>query len=196
YQDRIGQFPRVNENNQVERFRTNVGDAFIYGLEVFTDWSLIDTFSPQRTGLKANFFVNLALTQSEYTETNFSQVPIKGKKVEFIPEVNLKTGLNFGWKDLLGTLQYTYFSEQFTDATNAEAFLSESDPRSGIIGPIPAYDILDFSLSYTWKKLKLEAGINNLLDNSYFTRRATGYPGPGIIPAEPRTYYTTLQLKL
>ena len=31
---------------------------------------------------------------------------------------------------------------------------------------------------------------------SYFTRRATGYPGPGIIPSEPRTFYTTLQIKL
>lgn len=196
YQDRIGQFPQANENNQVERFRTNVGDAFIYGLEIFTDWNLINTLFAQDKGLKANFFINLALTQSEYTETNFPQITIKGKKVEFIPEVNLKTGFNFGWKNLLGSLQYTYFSKQFTDATNAEAFLLESDPRSGIIGPIPAYDIMDLSLSYSWKVLKLEAGINNLLDNSYFTRRATGYPGPGIIPAEPRTFYTTLQVKL
>ena len=33
------------------------------------------------------------------------------------------------------------------------------------------------------------------LDNHYFVRRATGYPGPGIIPSPPRNYYITLELK-
>ncbi|MFT5077301.1 MAG: Fe(3+) dicitrate transport protein, partial [Flavobacteriaceae bacterium] len=42
---------------------------------------------------------------------------------------------------------------------------------------------------------KLEAGINNVLDNYYFTRRATGYPGPGIIPSANRNFYMTLQMK-
>jgi len=94
----------------------------------------------------------------------------------------------------LGSLQYTYLSEQFTDATNAPQ--DPNDNQRGIEGSIPAYDIMDLSLSYTLGKFRLEAGINNLLDNSFFTRRATGYPGPGIIPAEPRTFYTTLQFRL
>ena len=42
---------------------------------------------------------------------------------------------------------------------------------------------------------KLEAGVNNLLNEKYFTRRATGYPGPGIIPSSPRNWYLTLQMK-
>jgi Fe(3+) dicitrate transport protein len=79
---------------------------------------------------------------------------------------------------------------QFSDATN-----STQASLSGVIGEIPQYDILDVSLSYTYKKLKLETGINNVLDNAYFTRRATGYPGPGIIPSAPRNWYTTLQIK-
>jgi Fe(3+) dicitrate transport protein len=55
---------------------------------------------------------------------------------------------------------------------------------------------MDLSSSYTFtKNIKLEAGINNVLNNSYFTRRATGYPGPGIIPAEPRSFYATLEIK-
>jgi Fe(3+) dicitrate transport protein len=81
-------------------------------------------------------------------------------------------------------------SQQFTDASNAV----ESN-LSGVIGEIPAYDILDVSVSYTFKNFKLEAGINNVLDNAYFTRRATGYPGPGIIPSNNRNFYTTLQIK-
>jgi Fe(3+) dicitrate transport protein len=55
------------------------------------------------------------------------------------------------------------------------------------------YDVADFSTSYKWKKWKLEAGITNFTNNSYFTRRATGYPGPGIILSDTRTFYTTLE---
>jgi Fe(3+) dicitrate transport protein len=93
----------------------------------------------------------------------------------------------------LGSLQYTYLSKQFTDATNSER---DFESQSGIVGEIPAYDILDLSLAYTFGRFKLESGINNVLDNSYFTRRATGYPGPGILPSQPRTWYTTLQIKI
>jgi len=63
-------------------------------------------------------------------------------------------------------------------------------------GAIPAYTIADLSFSYAWKMLKLEAGSNNLFNEYYFKRRATGYPGPGIIPSAPRTYYGAIQLRL
>ena len=46
------------------------------------------------------------------------------------------------------------------------------------------------------KKIKIETGINNLTNTYYFTRRATGYPGPGIIPSPPRNTYITLQIRL
>ncbi len=88
----------------------------------------------------------------------------------------------------MANIQYSYLGTQFTDATN-----SVDSNLSGVIGEIPEYDILDLSLSYTYKMFKLEAGVNNLLDNAYFTRRATGYPGPGIIPSAPRNWFTTLQ---
>ena len=87
-------------------------------------------------------------------------------------------------------MQYSHISDQFSDSTNA----IESN-LSGLIGLIPAYDILDVSLAYTFKKIKIECGVNNLLDNAYFTRRATGYPGPGIIPSPPKNYYITFQFK-
>ena len=118
----------------------------------------------------------------------------EGNEVEFIPRINLKSGVGFGYKNLLGNFQYTFLSEQFTDASNAPQ--NSNDNQSGIIGSIPSYGIADLSMSYRYKFLKLETGINNLLNNSYFTRRATGYPGPGIIPSAPRTFYMTLEIKL
>lgn len=180
------------ETGRIVRFRGNIGTAFMYGLESFSNWSLKETFFPGIEKLKMNYFMNFAFTKSKYLSSE--EIGVEGNQVEFIPEINLKTGLNFGYANLLGSLQYTYLSTQFTDATNAPQNIN--DNQRGIEGAIPAYDILDFSLAYTYKRWKLEAGINNLLDNTYFTRRATGYPGPGILPAEPRTFYTTLQFKL
>ncbi|MEO9659986.1 MAG: TonB-dependent receptor [Maribacter dokdonensis] len=180
------------ETGSIVRFRGNIGTAFMYGLESFANWSVKETFFSASDKLKLNYFMNLALTNSEYLSSE--ETNVEGNKVEFIPDVNLKTGLNFGYGNILGSLQYTYLSSQFTDATNA--LQDVNDNQRGIEGEIPAYDILDFSLSYVYKNWKLETGINNVLDNSYFTRRATGYPGPGIIPSEPRTFYATLQFKL
>jgi Fe(3+) dicitrate transport protein len=65
-----------------------------------------------------------------------------------------------------------------------------------VIGEIPSYKISDLSASYSINKLKFELGVNNLLKEKYFTRRATGYPGPGIIPSSPLSYYLTLQIKI
>ncbi|MCH2489728.1 MAG: TonB-dependent receptor [Flavobacteriales bacterium] len=190
YEDRLGVILRAVSDIQQERFRGNIGDAVTYGLESFIDWNVWNTFSENRE-VRFSVFSNVALTDSEYTASEENNVT--GNKVEFIPAINLKTGINFGYKDFLGSFQYTYLSKQFTDATNSER---DFQSQSGIVGEIPAYDILDASFSYTYKWFRLEAGINNLLDSSYFVRRATGYPGPGIIPSQPRTYYAGIQFKL
>ncbi|QWX85710.1 TonB-dependent receptor [Cellulophaga sp. HaHaR_3_176] len=190
YDDRLGVILRSVSDIQQERFRSNIGDAITYGLESFVDFNVWEVLSHNKSG-KLNVFANMAFTGSEYISSEENNVV--GNKVEFIPDFNIKTGIGFGYKDLLGSLQYTYLSSQFTDATNSPR---DFESQSGIIGEIPAYDILDLSVSYSYKNFKLETGVNNLLDNSYFTRRATGYPGPGILPSQPRTFYTTLQFKL
>ncbi|CAL2063524.1 TonB-dependent receptor domain-containing protein [Tenacibaculum sp. 190524A05c] len=191
YDNRLGQAFRNDPPFRAQWVRGNIGKATIVGLESLIQWNIKESFFKGNDNLKLDVFSNLALTTSEYTSS--IRTSVNGNKVEFIPEVNLKTGVSFGHKNFLTSLQYTYFSEQFTDATN-----SEYNPQNSerVDGAIPSYDILDFSASYRFSKnIKLEAGVNNLLDNSYFTRRATGYPGPGIIPSAPRNWYTTLQFK-
>jgi Fe(3+) dicitrate transport protein len=132
--------------------------------------------------------VNSSFITSEYTKSQKNG--IVGNEVEFIPNINIKTGIRFGYKNFLSSLQYSYLSRQFSDATNAKG-----GSISGVTGEIPAYDILDVSASYKYKFAKLETGVNNVLNNTYSTRRATGYPGPGIIPSAPRNYYLGLELK-
>ena len=86
--------------------------------------------------------------------------------------------------------QYSYTDEHFSDATNAVQVSNSA------IGIIPSYSTMDISAKYKYNKIQIEAGINNLTDEIYFTRRATGYPGPGIIPSPPRNFYIGLEIKL
>ncbi|OIQ19286.1 MAG: TonB-dependent receptor [Flavobacterium sp. MedPE-SWcel] len=186
YNDRIG-FVQKAIDGRVKSERGNVGDALIYGVESLIDFNLSRMLNLGNR-YSFNYFVNTSVIDSEYTTSQANGV--EGNKVEFIPDLNFKTGVRFGYKNILSSIQYTYLSQQFTDATNAV-----DGNLSGVIGEIPAYDVLDVSVSYSYKIFKLEAGVNNVLDNHYFTRRATGYPGPGIIPSANRNFYTTLQIK-
>ncbi|WP_353779526.1 TonB-dependent receptor [Winogradskyella sp. 3972H.M.0a.05] len=190
YNDRIGFIQTTQPDNSVKNQRTNVGDAVIYGLESLIDFNLNRLFL-DADNLRFNYFINTSLITSEYVSSD--EPGIEGNKVEFVPNLNLKTGFRFAYKNFQTSLQYTYLSKQFSDATNAE---SNEAGISGVIGPIEAYDVMDASFSYKYKMFKLETGVNNVLDNTYFTRRATGYPGPGIIPSPPRNWYVTLEVKL
>jgi Fe(3+) dicitrate transport protein len=190
YNAKIGEYFTENGNN-VSLLRDNIGTAFTYGFETMLDWSISRTFFENNENFTWNLFTNTAFTDSKYLKSEAAN--IEGNKVEFVPLVNLKTGTGIGYKNFMSSIQLTYVSEQFTDATNS--FVGSNDISNGITGQIPAYYVADFSASYKWKQFKLEAGITNFTDNSYFTRRATGYPGPGIIPSENRTFYATLEFK-
>ncbi|WKB81551.1 TonB-dependent receptor [Cellulophaga lytica] len=187
YNDRIGLVTKALDDGSVVQERTNVGDARIVGVESLVDFNLKKILN-LNSNYSFNYFINTSFINSEYTKSQ--QNGIKGNRVEFVPDLNLKTGVKFGWKNLLTSIQYTSLTQQYTDATN-----SNEPSLSGVNGIIPKYNILDLSLSYRYKFLKLETGINNLLDEAYFTRRATGYPGPGIIPSANRNYYATLEIK-
>jgi len=202
YDNRLGEVlraeTRVNadgdtqETGRIVRFRGNIGSAFMYGLESLIEVNILSLLNKKNTDTKLSIFANTALTSSKYIDSEISGV--EGNDVEFVPITNFKTGINFGYRNILGSVQYTYVSKQFTDASNAEQ--NVNDNQSGIRGEIPAYNVTDISLSWTLKNITLESGINNIFSSTYFTRRATGYPGPGIIPSPPRTFYATVQIKI
>lgn len=188
YGDRIGEV-QFDDGNFVKRKRSNIGRALIVGLESYAELNLLRAINGgQENSLSWSIFANLALINSKYTQSQIAGV--KGKHVEFVPDINLKTGTSLSYKRFKTSLQYSYLSEQFTDATNAV-----NTDATGIVGVIPAYYIMDLSASYEYKFLKFEASVNNLTDNMYFTRRATGYPGPGILPSDGRSLFFTVQVK-
>lgn len=188
YNDRIGFVQSVLPDNRIVSLRTNVGDARLLGAELLIDFNLAGLLRWSDDYI-LNVFINSATIYGSYTSSQ--QDEIEGNEVEFVPRGNYKTGINLGYKNFSLGVQFSYVSSQFTDATNAQ-----TSNLSGVIGEIPAYHVLDVNASYRYGRFKLEAGVNNALDNKYFTRRATGYPGPGIIPSAPINFYTTLEIKL
>ncbi|MDX5437097.1 MAG: TonB-dependent receptor, partial [Pontibacter sp.] len=135
---------------------------------------------------------NVTLVNTRYSSPNKA---VDGNEVELAPSVIAKTGLSFKRNNFKVAYQYAYTADQYTDAENTGAEPGQYDVTA-VVGKIPAYWVMDLSGSYTYKRFTLESGINNLTDNRYFTRRATGYPGPGIIPSDARNYYVTLEFKL
>lgn len=189
YDNRIGEVQFYDESNRVLRRRGNIGQAVIIGLESYAEADILKLLQPKAESWSGVVFGNVAFIHSTYKK---SELPgIKGKQVEFVPNVNLKSGVRLAYKNLKASFQYTYLSDQYSEATNAV-----DGGVSAVVGLIPAYDIMDVSASYQFKRFKLEGSVNNLANRMYFTRRATGYPGPGILPSDGRSFYLTLQVKI
>lgn len=191
YEDRIGTVLRTEPNpqfnnliNRTFRFRTNVADAKIYGIESYAELDVYKLFVDSSSPTRVSVFTNLALITATYSSSQ--ENGIEGNDVELVPDVNFKTGLTLNKSGFEASYQFSFVSEQFSDATNAIR------TPSAIEGIIPSYHVMDVSAKYNFNRYRLEAGVNNLSDNRYFTRRATGYPGPGILPSDGRSFYITL----
>ncbi len=195
YQEKIGNQLEVIEVNSVigpETFqvRQNLGDAKIFGLEFFSKIALHPFIVKKTDSFEWDAFANIAWIRAEYDRN--SDLVIAGNQLEFVPEWNIKTGTSVRYKKYSLNYQFSFISEQFTDASNAGF---RRDPN-GVVGEIPAYWVHDLSARIDFNRCFIEGGSNNALNASYFTRRATGYPGPGIIPSAPRTFYINIGLHL
>lgn len=191
YNDRIGEKLTTIENEEglirVVNFRDNIADARFVGLELFEELELARLFYP-KTKWSLAWYNNFALVDARYITTEVSA--FDNNRVENVPVINYKTGLGIAKGKFKAGAQLNYVSAQYTDATNAEFF------PDATVGLIPSFTVLDATISYSWNRIRLEGSINNLTDQIYFTRRATGYPGPGIIPAERRMMFVTVQVKI
>jgi Fe(3+) dicitrate transport protein len=189
YDDKIGQIlttagaPLYNNI----RFRTNVSDAENYGFESFLEWNLLKEDSAG-TRPKISIFINTAYVNARYVRTSDSS--IRGKQVEMVPPLIFRCGSELTYKGFGFNLNYAFTASHFSDATNAIL------TATAVEGTIPAYHVADFSLSYRFRKYLIQISCNNALNQQYFTRRAESYPGPGIIPADGRAFFLSLQIKI
>ena len=182
YNNRIGIIRGADTSTGIEyQLRTNVGDSRHYGTELYAEVNLHELLYKAKSNVKAAVYSSFGYTYATYVRSKTTA--ILGRKVELVPAILWRSGLSLSYKKWKARLQYAYTSRQFTDATNAER------SPSAIVGVVPAYQVTDFSVSWQRKWLTLEGTVNNVFGAVYFTRRASGYPGPGIIPAAPRLFY-------
>jgi len=189
YKNRIGSVLKVDSALfNVYRFRTNISDSRNYGIESFLELDIWRLIKGESAKTSFSVFTNVAWLDARYI--NSAQSAFENKIVELVPAVLAKTGVTFKTKNFKIAYQYAYTGEQFTDATNA-VFTSNA-----VNGIIPEYNVMDLSVEYMYRRFTFAGGINNLGNSLYFTRRADGYPGPGIIPSDGRSFYLTLQIKI
>ena len=122
---------------------------------------------------------------------NGENTDISGNEVESVPRWISRNGFNVGYKNLRGTLQYSHVGESFSDPSN----VIESTPN-GARGLVRSYGLLDLNFSYRFAgHFVLRAGVNNLLDEQYFTKRPLFYPGPGVWSSDGRSIIVSLGVK-
>lgn len=187
YNDRIGSIFTRDSSFMTYRLRTNVSDSRNLGMELLLEGDLLKVLAKNHPKYKLNLYTNLSLIDARYIHTQ--NTAIAGKLVENVPPVLFRSGISFGTPQFNLTYQFSFQTRQYSDATNTDITPTAVD------GLIPAFSVMDLSLSYKWRMLTLYTGVNNLANRKYFTRRADGYPGPGIIPADRRGFYVTLEGK-
>jgi Fe(3+) dicitrate transport protein len=186
YNNRVGTITPTGANY---RLITNVGASTSKGIESYVEFNPVRAFSKsENTDLI--LFASYSYTDARYSG-NHKDANTKGKKVENAPSNIFRGGISFGYKAFLFTTQLSAVGSTFSDANNT--IIASANGNTGLI---PSYTITDITASYKFSKsMNLKAGINNLLNERYFTRRAGGYPGPGALPADGRNFFVSIGAK-
>jgi Fe(3+) dicitrate transport protein len=201
YHDRIGNLTRQNAAGAFYNYRTNVGNSSSKGTELLVEVRPLRLFRSTGKKFDLHYFSSYALTDAIYGDYQVTKrgssgelesFNLKGQKVEYAPRHILRTGLTIYYSGISLTAQYSQVSGVFSDANN-----TVEPTANGQIGWIPGYRVWDLTLNGNiGRQFIFKAGVNNLLNRHYFTRRSSGYPGPGLLPADGRAYFLTFGVKI
>ena len=187
YNNRVGTITPAGANY---RLITNVGNSTSKGFEGYAEINLLKAFNTVVRNSNLVVFGTYSYIDARYSGDH-KDAATKGKKVENAPGNIFRGGVSVGYKDFLLTGQLSYVGETYSDANNT---LKPS--ANGQNGLIPSYTVTDLTATYKFSKgFNIKAGINNLFDERYFTRRAGGYPGPGALPGDGRTAFLSIGAK-
>ena len=191
-QDRIGTYTQSSV-----RYVTNIGASLSKGIELYVEGNVLSKFKQGKFG-SLQPFASIAYNEATYTSWNDPTI-VEGsssdrtnKAVENAPRRIQRYGLTYKMKGFSATYQLNKVSDAFADALNTAA-----PNAAATVGLIPAYSVSDLSFGYSGKEnYTLQMGVNNLFNESYFTRRAGGYPGPGLLPSNGRTFFFTFGIQI
>lgn len=206
YNNRIGgvrQFVNNDPNQGTFLYRTNLGETVNKGIEGFVNLNVSKFLGVEKTYGNIDVFVTTSFIDSRYTDfrintasgtppnTVITETNLAGKRVENAPRYIHNFGVSWSSNQFSLTLQYKTSGKIYTDANN-----TVTPSANGVTGLLDGYKVLDLSIEYKFlKNYNLRSGINNLTNEDYATRRAGGYPGPGILPGEGRTFFISVGAK-
>ncbi len=199
YNDRIGIISLLDANNKPYQFRTNLGQSISKGFEGYIEIDPLSAINPKSPLGNLSLFASISFIDAQYQDFKTQTVSngklvegnLNGNTVENAPQYIHRFGVTYAKKGFSLTWQLSSVGEAFADAIN-----TVKPNAAATSGLIPAYQVQDLSASFKFlKHYNVKAGINNLTDVRYFTRRSGGYPGPGLLPADGRTWYVSVGVK-
>jgi Fe(3+) dicitrate transport protein len=189
YNNRIG---TLTQNGAP--FKTNIGNSVSKGIESYIEINPIKIFTDNFKFGSISFFASNSFIDAIYVKWNNGAIAndpsksIENKRVENAPQQIHRFGATYYIKGFSVTFQSSSVGDVFTDAAN-----TETPNSTGTIGKLSGYQVMDASFSYKFlERYNVKAGVNNLADTKYATRRAGGYPGPGIMPGNGRTVFASV----
>lgn len=203
YNNRVGGIRQFINNDATQGsflYRTNLGETINKGIEGFVNLNVTRVLEVENKLGNIDLFATISFIDSRYTDFKIysasgttpnvviTETNLKGNRVENAPRYIHNFGLGWNKNNFSSTLQYRMSGKIFTDANNTVA-----PSANGLTGLLDKYHVLDLSTEYKFlKNYNLRTGINNLTDEMYATRRSGGYPGPGILPGEGRTFFLSI----
>ena len=189
YDNRIG---TLTQNGAP--FKTNIGTSVSQGVESYIEIDVVKIFTEKSKVGSISFFASNSFIDAKYVKWNNPAIAndqaksIENKRVENAPQYIHRFGATYFLKEFSATFQLSSVGDVFTDAVN-----TETQNATGTIGKLSGYQVMDASLSYKFMEYyNFKAGVNNIADQKYATRRAGGYPGPGIMPGNGRTVFVSI----
>ncbi len=201
YNNRIGTITQQRTDGSFYSFRTNVGNSRSKGIEALVEINPVKALTQNLKWGDVSIFLSYAYTDARYdnlktvvknSSNQLVESNLKGKKVENAPLHILRSGITWRIKALTLSGQWSWVEQAYSDANNTVV-----PTANGQTGLIPAYAVTDITTEYRFSgKFNIKAGINNLGNKRYFTRRSGGYPGPGALPSDGRSIFVSVGARL
>lgn len=187
YNNRVG---NVTPSGASYILVTNVGNSNSKGFEGYAEFNPVRAFVKNYTQADLILFGSYSYTDAKYS-SDHKDAHTQGKRVENAPKNIFRGGASAGYKGFLLTGQVSHVGETYSDANN-----TVTPTANGQNGLIPSYTVTDITATYKFSKgFNIKAGLNNAFDERYFTRRAGGYPGPGVLPGDGRNFFVSVGAK-
>ncbi len=188
YDNRFGGLLLSDAQGAPYLFKTNVGSTMTTGIEARLEAPLL-----VREAVTVSAFSATAWFHARYSAGSVASggknVSIVGNRVEAVPVWITRDGVTVRGARWSATALASYTGSTFADPLNTVA-----PSLNGAVGKVPAYTILDVNASWQFPHVRLHAGVSNLLNAQYFTKRPAFYPGPGVWPSDGRTVQASTTL--